>query len=48
MRVRGRVTVRVRRLHDAPRDAGARDPPLQHQVRRRAPVAEGDGAHVPG
>eukprot|EP00964_Phaeocystis_antarctica_P123644 scaffold87325_cov48-Phaeocystis_antarctica.AAC.7 len=35
------------RLHDEPRDTGASDPALQHNVRRRTPVAEGDGAHVP-
>ena len=36
------------RLHDEPRDAGASEPALQHNVRGRTPVAEGDGAHVPG
>ena len=46
--VRVRIKLRVKGLHDGPRDAGARDPALQHQVRRGAPVAEGDGAHVPG
>ena len=39
--------VRIRGLDDAPRYAGARDPALQHQVRLRAPIAEGDGTHVP-
>ena len=39
--------VRVRGLHAAPRDARARKPALEHDVRLFAPVAEGDGAHVP-
>ena len=39
--------VRGKGIDDAPRYAGARDPALQHQVRLRAPVAEGDGTHVP-